>query len=124
VNPDAVVIEAASPITPDDTVQIRGKKVLAIEDGPTLTQWRQWRRRGVHCRHNGSAAAGDRPAPCESRGRISSPKQTYKKCPKLPATDPLPRYAAYGPKQRHRDSRRPDRRPAVNLVLSGTADRI
>src|SRR3989442_103017 len=37
VNPDAVVIEAASPITPDDSVQIRGKKVLAIEDGPTLT---------------------------------------------------------------------------------------
>src|SRR5439155_104919 len=37
VNPDAVIIEAASPITPDDSVQIRGKKVLAIEDGPTLT---------------------------------------------------------------------------------------
>ncbi len=37
LNPDAVVIEAASPITPDDGVRIRGKKVLAIEDGPTLT---------------------------------------------------------------------------------------
>ena len=36
LNPDAVVIEAASPITPDDGVQIRGKKVLTIEDGPTV----------------------------------------------------------------------------------------
>ncbi len=37
LNPDAVIVEAASPITPDDGVRIRGKKVLAIEDGPTLT---------------------------------------------------------------------------------------
>ncbi len=37
LNPDAVIVEAASPITPDDSVQIRGKKVLTIEDGPTLT---------------------------------------------------------------------------------------
>ncbi len=37
LNADAVIVEAASPITPDDGVQIRGKKVLAIEDGPTLT---------------------------------------------------------------------------------------
>src|SRR5256712_12802201 len=36
VNPDVVIVAAASPITPDDTVQIRGKRVLAIEDGPTL----------------------------------------------------------------------------------------
>ena len=37
LNPDAVLVEAASPITPDDGISIRGKKVLAIEDGPTLT---------------------------------------------------------------------------------------
>jgi predicted GTPase len=36
-NPDAVVIEAASPIFVDEGEQIRGKKVLVIEDGPTLT---------------------------------------------------------------------------------------
>lgn len=36
-NPDAVVIEAASPIFVDNGEQIRGKKVLVIEDGPTLT---------------------------------------------------------------------------------------
>jgi predicted GTPase len=36
-NPDAVVIEAASPIFVEGGEQIRGKKVLVIEDGPTLT---------------------------------------------------------------------------------------
>jgi predicted GTPase len=37
VNPAAVVIDAASPITVDDPSLIRGKKVLVVEDGPTLT---------------------------------------------------------------------------------------
>ena len=37
VNPTAVVIDAASPITVDDPSLIRGKKVLVVEDGPTLT---------------------------------------------------------------------------------------
>ena len=35
--PDAIVIDAASPIRVDDPQVIRGKRVLAIEDGPTLT---------------------------------------------------------------------------------------
>ena len=37
VNPGAVVIDAASPISVEDSTAIRGKKVLVIEDGPTLT---------------------------------------------------------------------------------------
>ena len=37
VNPDAVVIDAASPITVDDPSVIKGKRVLVVEDGPTLT---------------------------------------------------------------------------------------
>jgi predicted GTPase len=38
LNPGAVVIDAASPLTVDGDVQaIRGKRVLAVEDGPTLT---------------------------------------------------------------------------------------
>lgn len=36
-NPDAVVIDAASPIFVNDYQLIKGKKVLAVEDGPTLT---------------------------------------------------------------------------------------
>ena len=37
VNPDAVVIDAASPLFVEDVSMIRGKRVLIIEDGPTLT---------------------------------------------------------------------------------------
>jgi len=37
VNPDALVVEAASAISVDDPEVIRGKRVLVIEDGPTLT---------------------------------------------------------------------------------------
>jgi predicted GTPase len=36
-NPDAVIVEAASPITVQDPAAIRGRRVLVIEDGPTLT---------------------------------------------------------------------------------------
>jgi len=37
VNPDAVVIDAASPLFVDNPEVIRNKRVLVIEDGPTLT---------------------------------------------------------------------------------------
>jgi predicted GTPase len=37
LNPSAVVIEAASPLFVDDPAEIRGKRVLVVEDGPTLT---------------------------------------------------------------------------------------
>ncbi len=37
VNPGAVVVDAAMPILAEDPDRIRGKRVLVIEDGPTLT---------------------------------------------------------------------------------------
>ena len=37
VNPNAIVLEAASPITADSPEAVRGKRVLVIEDGPTIT---------------------------------------------------------------------------------------
>jgi predicted GTPase len=37
LNPNATVIDAASPIRVDDPSMIRGKRVLVVEDGPTLT---------------------------------------------------------------------------------------
>lgn len=36
-NKDAIIVEAASPISVKDGEKIKGKKVLVIEDGPTLT---------------------------------------------------------------------------------------
>jgi predicted GTPase len=37
VNPKAIVIDGASPIKVDNPLVIKGKKVLVVEDGPTLT---------------------------------------------------------------------------------------
>ena len=37
LNPNAVQIEAASPLFVDDPAAIQGKRVLVVEDGPTLT---------------------------------------------------------------------------------------
>jgi predicted GTPase len=37
INPNATVIEAASPIFVDNPELIKGKRVLVVEDGPTLT---------------------------------------------------------------------------------------
>ncbi|MFP4621049.1 MAG: cyclic 2,3-diphosphoglycerate synthase [Bacteroidales bacterium] len=37
VNPDATVVDGASPIRVDDPSVIKGKRVLVVEDGPTLT---------------------------------------------------------------------------------------
>jgi len=37
LNPSAIIVDAASPVRVDDESVIRGKRVLVIEDGPTLT---------------------------------------------------------------------------------------
>ena len=37
INPEAVIIDGASPLTIEGDVDLRGKKVLVVEDGPTLT---------------------------------------------------------------------------------------
>ncbi len=37
VNPKAIVVDGASPFFSADSEKVRGKRVLAIEDGPTLT---------------------------------------------------------------------------------------
>jgi predicted GTPase len=37
VNPNATIVDAASPLTIDDMVKIRGKRVIVVEDGPTVT---------------------------------------------------------------------------------------
>jgi predicted GTPase len=37
VNPDAAIVEARSPITVEGSPSIEGKRVIVVEDGPTLT---------------------------------------------------------------------------------------
>ena len=37
LNPNCAIVDAASPLTVDDPAKIRGRRVLCVEDGPTLT---------------------------------------------------------------------------------------
>ncbi|MFZ6029175.1 MAG: cyclic 2,3-diphosphoglycerate synthase [Chloroflexota bacterium] len=77
LNPNAVVIEAASPLFVDDPAAIRGKRVLVIEDGPTLTHGEMAYGAGwVAARRFGAAQIID-PRPFAVR----SIKATYDKYP-------------------------------------------
>jgi predicted GTPase len=37
INPDATIIRAGSPVTLDEPGRVRGKRVIVVDDGPTLT---------------------------------------------------------------------------------------
>src|SRR5436309_655584 len=112
VNPDAVVVEAASPITPDETVQIRGKTVLAIEDGPTLTHG------GME--YGAAYIAAQRFGAAEIVSAVGhavgSIKETYKKYPNSRKVLPA---MGYGPKQIKELEQTIDSHPG-DLVRSGT----
>ena len=56
VNPGAMVIRAESPVTVDRPEEIAGKRVLVIEDGPTLTHGEMTFGAGVVAARNGRAA--------------------------------------------------------------------
>lgn len=77
LNPNAVVIEGASPLFVDNPEAIRGKRVLVIEDGPTLTHGEMAYGAGwVAARRFGAAEIVD-PRPFA----VGSILATYKKYP-------------------------------------------
>jgi len=92
VNPRATVVRANSPVTVDDPAAIRGKRVLVVEDGPTLTHGEmKYGAAHVAARQNGAAAVVD-PRP----HAVGSIKGTFEKYRHL--TDILPAMG-YGRKQ-------------------------
>ncbi|MGW8226786.1 MAG: cyclic 2,3-diphosphoglycerate synthase [Anaerolineales bacterium] len=77
LNPSAMVIEAASPLFVDDPLAIRGKRVLVVEDGPTLTHGEMAYGAGwVAARRFGAAEIVD-PRPFA----VGSILETYRKYP-------------------------------------------
>jgi predicted GTPase len=77
VNPDALVIEGASPLFVEQPTAIKGKRVLVIEDGPTLTHGEMAYGAGwVAARRFGAAEIID-PRPYA----VGSIKATYEKYP-------------------------------------------
>jgi predicted GTPase len=79
VNGDAVVIEAASPIFVEEPQDVRGKRVLVIEDGPTLTHGEMPYGAGVVAAHRFGATELVDPRPYA----VGSIAATYEKYPHI-----------------------------------------
>ncbi len=89
VNPNATVLEAASPITADKPGAIKGKRVLVIEDGPTITHGGMPYGAGmIFAKKFGAATIVD-PRPYA----VGSIKEAFKKYPHLGAILPALGYS-------------------------------
>jgi predicted GTPase len=89
VNPNATVLEAASPITADKPEAIKGKRVLVIEDGPTITHGNMPYGAGmIFAKKFGAATIVD-PRPYA----VGSIKEAFKKYPHLGAILPALGYS-------------------------------
>lgn len=112
LNPEAVIIEGASPLFVDRPDEIRGKRVLVIEDGPTLTHGEMAYGAGwVAARRFGAAEIVD-PRPF-AVGSIAATYQKYT------TTGPILPAMGYGEEQM-RDLEQTINNSDVDLVISAT----
>jgi predicted GTPase len=111
VNPNALVLEAASPITVDKPELIKGKRVLVIEDGPTLTHGSMPYGAGtIAAKRYGGEIVDPRPY------AVGSIKETYAKYAQLGALLPA---LGYGEEQIAQLKETIDRTPC-DVVVIGT----
>ncbi|MCB2210106.1 cyclic 2,3-diphosphoglycerate synthase [bacterium] len=112
LNPNAQVIEGASPLFVDDPDAIRGKRVLVVEDGPTLTHGEMAYGAGfVAARRFGAGEIVD-PRPYA----VDSIQATYEK---YPGTGTILPAMGYGADMMH-DLEETINHADVDLVVSGT----
>ena len=112
LNPKAIQIEAASPLFVDDPEAIRGKRVLVVEDGPTLTHGEMAYGAGyVAARRFGAKEIVD-PRPFA----VKSIAATYAKYPK---TGPILPAMGYGAAQT-KDLETTINKSDVDMVVIGT----
>ncbi len=112
LNPKATIIEGASPLFVDRPEEIRGKRVLVIEDGPTLTHGEMAYGAGwVAARRFGAAEIVD-PRPF-AVGSIAATYQKYT------TTGPILPAMGYGEEQM-RDLEQTINNSDVDLVISAT----
>jgi predicted GTPase len=111
-NPDAIVVRADSPIFVEDGKKLRRKRVLVIEDGPTLTHGGMAYGAGViAARQYGAKALVD-----PRRYAVRSIKETFKKYPHIKNLLPA---MGYGKKQ-VLDLEKTISRTPCDVVLIGT----
>jgi predicted GTPase len=112
MNSRATIIEGASPITVEDPAIIRGKRVLVIEDGPTLTHGEmQFGAGTIAARQFGASEVVD-PRPYA----VGSIAQTFKKYPKTGILLPA---MGYG-KRQMKDLEETIERVPCDAVIIGT----
>jgi predicted GTPase len=112
LNPNAVQIEAASPLFVDDPDAIFGKRVLVVEDGPTLTHGEMAYGAGyVAARRFGAKEIVD-PRPFA----VGSIAKTFEK---YPTTGPILPAMGYGDKQT-KELEETINKSDVDLVVIGT----
>ena len=92
VNPRATLVEAASPIFMEDPQAVWGKRVLVVEDGPTLTHGEMAYGAGIVAARRFGAAAIVDPRPYA----VGSIRETFQK---YPQTGPLLPAMGYGEEQ-------------------------
>ena len=112
VNPTAQIVMAASPVTVDDPAAVRGKRVLVVEDGPTLTHGEMKYGAGtVAARQLGAAGIID-PRPFAT-GEI---KATFEKYPNIGVLLPAMGYS----EQQLRDLETTINASGADVVVIGT----
>ena len=79
VNPNATIVEAESPVVLDDADAVKGKRVLVVEDGPTLTHGEMTYGAGVVAAKQAGASALVDPRPFA----VGSIRETYEKYPHI-----------------------------------------
>jgi predicted GTPase len=112
LNPRAVVIEAASPIRVADPKAVCGKRVLVVEDGPTLTHGGMGYGAGwLAARRSGAAAIVD-PRPYA----VGSLRETYRQ---FPGIGPVLPAMGYGRQMMH-ELEQTINNAEADLVIVGT----
>ena len=112
LNPEAIVIEAASPIFVDKPEVITGKSVLVVEDGPTLTHGEMTYGAGVVAANKFGAAELVDPRPYT----VGSITKTFEKYPEIGTLLPA---MGYGDKQ-VKDLEKTIARTKADSVIIGT----
>jgi predicted GTPase len=114
LNPDAVIIRAESPVTVDDPSAVEGKRVLVIEDGPTLSHGEMTYGAGVvAARAHGAAEIVD-PRPYV----VGSLKGLYEKYPVGPVLPAM----GYSDEQVDEMERTIDAAPVDVVVIATPVD--
>jgi predicted GTPase len=111
-NPEAAVCEMACRVSVDDPAQLKGKRVLVVEDGPTLTHGEMPYGAGVVAALQCGAAELIDPRPYA----VGSIRGTYERYPHLTALLPA---MGYSDMQRH-ELEETIRRTPCDLVIIAT----